>query len=172
MDQKLSCKNVLVHGICGYYLKKKSLPLTQFKLWIWKSHWADSASELKHEGTHPTLRWLRVKTSIQAEPSSENQQTNMCRPDSAVYPDYRIWKERLKGTSSLMNKIVFQIPLKQKICTQWDNSFEPLEGRGRESVMIIVIGQMQEECTSLWARMSHTSQHPTDMYWINGKWAQ
>lgn len=25
MDQKLSWKNVLFHGICGYYLKKENL---------------------------------------------------------------------------------------------------------------------------------------------------
>lgn len=66
--------------------KKKRTPLWHNLnwIWIWKSHQADFASELKHEGTRPTPVWLRVKTSIQAEPSSGNQQTNMCRHDSAA----------------------------------------------------------------------------------------
>lgn len=149
-------------AFCGYYLKKKKIcPLTQFKPRIWKkSHWADFASELKHDGTHPTLWWLIVKASIQAEPCSGNQQTNMCRHDSAVDLDCRIWKQRLNSTSSLMNEMVFQIPWKQKICTQWDNSFAALKGRGRESTVIILIKWMQEEYTSLWSRMWHTSPHP------------
>lgn len=163
MDQTLSCKNVLFHGICGYYLKKKKKNLSSDTIQtsnLKKSHWADFASELKHDGTHPTLWWLRVKASIQAEPSSGNQQTNMCRHDSAVDLDCRIWKQRLNSTSSLMNKMVYQIPWKQKICTQWDNSFEALKGRGGESTVIILIKWAQEEYTSLWSRMWHTSSHP------------
>lgn len=55
MDQTLSCKNVLFHGICGYYLKKK-------KSVLW--HNSNLESEKK------PLSWFCIRAETRRHPSN------------------------------------------------------------------------------------------------------